>query len=235
MLDKLASVEQRYEAIAAAMASQAVQSDANEYRKQAKALAEIEPLVQAYREYRQLLERRSPQAAGAGRGRRRRDGGARGRGARGAGRPSARRCSPTSRCCCCRRIPNDEKNVIVEIRAGTGGEEAALFAADLFRMYSRYAETPGLEDGRDVAQRDRQRHPGSDRQHRRQARLQPAEVRERRAPRAARARHRGQRPHPHLDGHRRRAARGRGSGHPDRSRRTCASTRSARAVPAARA
>jgi peptide chain release factor 1 len=36
--------------------------------------------------------------------------------------------------------PNDEKNVIVEIRAGTGGEEAALFAADLFRMYTRYAE-----------------------------------------------------------------------------------------------
>ena len=36
--------------------------------------------------------------------------------------------------------PNDEKNVILEIRAGTGGEEAALFAADLFRMYSRFAE-----------------------------------------------------------------------------------------------
>lgn len=36
--------------------------------------------------------------------------------------------------------PNDKKNVIVEIRAGTGGEEASLFAADLFRMYSRYAE-----------------------------------------------------------------------------------------------
>jgi peptide chain release factor 1 len=39
------------------------------------------------------------------------------------------------------RDPNDERNVIVEIRAGTGGDEAALFAADLFRMYSRYAET----------------------------------------------------------------------------------------------
>jgi peptide chain release factor 1 len=39
--------------------------------------------------------------------------------------------------------PNDEKNVILEIRAGTGGEEAALFAADLFRMYSRYAEKQG--------------------------------------------------------------------------------------------
>jgi peptide chain release factor 1 len=39
--------------------------------------------------------------------------------------------------------PNDEKSVILEIRAGTGGDEAALFAADLFRMYSRYAETQG--------------------------------------------------------------------------------------------
>ena len=39
--------------------------------------------------------------------------------------------------------PNDEKNVVLEIRAGTGGDEAALFAADLFRMYSRYAERQG--------------------------------------------------------------------------------------------
>ena len=39
--------------------------------------------------------------------------------------------------------PNDDKNVIMEIRAGTGGEEAALFAGDLYRMYSRYAETQG--------------------------------------------------------------------------------------------
>jgi len=39
--------------------------------------------------------------------------------------------------------PLDEKSVIVEIRAGTGGDEAALFAAELFRMYSRYAETLG--------------------------------------------------------------------------------------------
>ncbi|MFH1699350.1 MAG: peptide chain release factor 1 [Candidatus Zixiibacteriota bacterium] len=41
------------------------------------------------------------------------------------------------------RDPNDDKNVLVEIRAGTGGEEAALFAADLYRMYSRYAEDQG--------------------------------------------------------------------------------------------
>ena len=37
--------------------------------------------------------------------------------------------------------PNDEKNVVLEIRAGTGGDEATLFAAEIFRMYSRYAES----------------------------------------------------------------------------------------------
>ena len=42
--------------------------------------------------------------------------------------------------------PNSGKDVIMEIRAGTGGEEAALFAADLFRMYSRYADIKGMED-----------------------------------------------------------------------------------------
>src|SRR5271169_708897 len=39
--------------------------------------------------------------------------------------------------------PNDDRNVILEIRAGTGGDEAALFTADVFRMYSRFAETHG--------------------------------------------------------------------------------------------
>jgi len=45
------------------------------------------------------------------------------------------------------RDPNDERDVIVEIRAGAGGEEASLFAADLFRMYSRYAEAKGWQIG----------------------------------------------------------------------------------------
>lgn len=42
--------------------------------------------------------------------------------------------------------PNDQKNVILEIRAGTGGEEAALFGADLLRMYTRYAERRRMEN-----------------------------------------------------------------------------------------
>ena len=113
--------------------------------------------------------------------------------------------------------PNDEKNVVLEIRAGTGGDEAALFAAELFRMYSRYRRAPGLEDRGAV---DSDTGGGGLKEViaiiEGQRRLQPAEVRERRAPRAARAGDRGERPHPHLHRHRRGAAGGRRSRHPDR-------------------
>ncbi|STM39376.1 peptide chain release factor 1 [Escherichia coli] len=44
------------------------------------------------------------------------------------------------RFCYCQKDPDDERNAFLEVRAGTGGDEAALFAGDLFRMYSRYAE-----------------------------------------------------------------------------------------------
>ena len=60
--------------------------------------------------------------------------------ARGAPRPAARR---DLKLLLIPKDPNDAKNVVLEIRAGTGGDEAALFAADLFRMYSRYAERQG--------------------------------------------------------------------------------------------
>jgi len=75
------------------------------------------------------------------------------------------------------RDPNDERNVLLEIRAGTGGEEAALFASELFRMYTRYAELTGLEDGYPQPalyrswwfERDYRAHRGS-------ARLQPPQT-----------------------------------------------------------
>ena len=46
--------------------------------------------------------------------------------------------------------PNDEKNVLLEIRAGTGGDEAALFAGEMFRMYAPLRGAPGLEGRRDL-------------------------------------------------------------------------------------
>ena len=138
MFDKLAAVEGRYEALAAAMSSPEVQGDANEYRKQAKALAEIEPLVMAYRDYRgvQAQLKDAQDLAGSG-------------DAEMAALAADEIKGLTARqdqllgeikILLLPKDPNDEKNVILEIRAGTGGEEAALFAGDLFRMYSRYAE-----------------------------------------------------------------------------------------------
>ena len=104
--------------------------------------------------------------------------------------------------------PNDEKNVVLEIRAGTGGDEAALFAAELFRMYSQVRGASGLAHRCDVEQRHRDRRAeGSDRDRRRTRRLQQAEVRERRPPRAARAGDGSERPPAYVDGHRRGSAR----------------------------
>ena len=48
--------------------------------------------------------------------------------------------------------PNDDKNIILEIRAGAGGDEAALFAAELYRMYVNYSESAALESGADQCQ-----------------------------------------------------------------------------------
>ena len=120
--------------------------------------------------------------------------------------------SSRSRHCWCRRIRTTSANVFLEIRAGTGGDEAAIFAGDLFRMYSRYAEAKRLEarNSQRTSRRTR-RLQGDHQPHRRRARLQPAEVRIGRASRAARAANRIAGAHPHVGLHRRDTARGRRS------------------------
>ena len=138
MLDKLQSVEANYEELTALLASPAVQSDSNEYRKHAKALAEIEPLVERFREYKGVLNEIA-QAKELVKG----------------SDPDMRELAEEElrgletreeallaqlKILLIPKDPNDEKNVVLEIRAGTGGEEAALFAYELFRMYSRFAE-----------------------------------------------------------------------------------------------
>ena len=93
-------------------------------------------------------------------------------------------------------------SVILEIRAGTGGEEAALFARDLYNMYTRYAESQGLEN------RTAGSYSPSDMgglrevvaQYRRPRRVGAPRLRRRRPPRSARARNRSPGPHPHLRG-----------------------------------
>src|SRR5262245_31475666 len=139
MFDKLASVEAKYDQLMVEMADPVVQADTAKFRAHSKTAADMQPLVDKFREYkgviaqinateellkdpdmrelaqeemRQLEERRDALLA-------------------------------EIKILLVPKDPNDAKNVILEIRAGTGGDEAALFAADLFRMYSRYAERQG--------------------------------------------------------------------------------------------
>src|SRR3977135_3405787 len=133
----------------------------------------------------------------------------------------------------------DDKNAILESRAGTGGDEAALFAADLFRMYQRYAAEHGwrfeimeLSDTGIGGYKEAigavsgprgfappQVEPGGPRRLLGPRRFRPAEVRIGRAPRAARAGDRGIGPYPHLGGDRRGAAGSRGIRRQDRRKR----------------
>ena len=138
MFDKIASTEAKYEELMASLGTQQVQSDANEYRKQSKALAEIEALVQKYREYKGVVEEiASTEELIKGTDPEMRD-----LALEELNDLNVRkeRLSDELKILLVPKDPNDERNVMLEIRAGTGGEEAALFAGDLYRCYTRYAE-----------------------------------------------------------------------------------------------
>jgi peptide chain release factor 1 len=141
MLDKLNAVERRYGELTSLLADPGVQGDAAEYRKHARALADIEPLVERYREYKDVLGH-IEQAEELLRSS---DADMRALAQEELSTLDARRDGLLQdlKLLLVPRDPNDEKNVLLEIRAGTGGDEAALFAAELFRMYSRYAERQG--------------------------------------------------------------------------------------------
>jgi peptide chain release factor 1 len=138
MFDKLAAVEGRYEELMAQLSTAEVQSDPAEYRKAAKTLSELEPLVRAFREYRTVEQ----DIAGATELTRSGDAEMQALAEEELGALRERRdaLAHELRILLIPKDPNDEKNVILEIRAGTGGDEAALFAAELFRMYTRFAE-----------------------------------------------------------------------------------------------
>jgi len=141
MFDKLASEEQRYEDLMRRLGTAEVQSDPSEYRTKAKALAEVEPLVERFREYKVIvrdLAQTEELAASA-------DTEIRDLAKEELKSLIARRDAVLNdlKVLLIPKDPNDEKNVILEIRAGTGGDEAALFAGDLFRMYSKFAERQG--------------------------------------------------------------------------------------------
>jgi peptide chain release factor 1 len=138
MFDKLSTVEAQYEDLMTRLGTTEVQSDPAEYKKAAKQLSDLEPLVQKYRDYKVVQKNIEGTQELIN-----------------AGDPEMRELAEEElaeleqkregllsdlRTLLVPKDPNDEKNVLLEIRAGTGGDEAALFAADLFRMYSRYAE-----------------------------------------------------------------------------------------------
>jgi peptide chain release factor 1 len=141
MIDKLTSVEARYSDLSGKLADPAVQADQLQYRTHAKALAEIEPLVERFREFKDVLADIVHTQDLAGRS----DPDMRELAQEELRTLEARRDALEAeiKVLLLPKDPNDERNVMLEIRAGTGGDEAALFAGELFRMYTRYAEGQG--------------------------------------------------------------------------------------------
>jgi peptide chain release factor 1 len=139
---KLREIEARFAEVEAGMSNPAVVQDQAAYQRLAKESKEISPVVEQFRAYKDTLQELTKVQEMA----------------RGETDPELRELAHQEvRLLEARRDeldagipllllakdPNDEKNVLLEIRAGTGGDEAALFAAEVFRMYSRFAERQG--------------------------------------------------------------------------------------------
>ncbi len=136
---KLEELETTYEEIERKLADPQVTADLQQYRHLSKSYSDLTEIVSTYRELKQVVEsleeaesllhdEEMGQLAQA---------------EVDELRPRLEEVSERLKVLLLPKDPNDEKNVLVEIRAGTGGEEAALFAGDLFRMYCRYAERRG--------------------------------------------------------------------------------------------
>lgn len=143
MFDKLQAIEKRYDKLMALISDPAVQADQQEYRLHTKALSEIQPLIEQFRAYKTVIEE-TVQAKELAEGAEE-DADLRELAEQELAELEARRDTLLNeiKVLLVPKDPNDEKNVVLEIRAGTGGDEAGLFAADLFRMYTRYAESLG--------------------------------------------------------------------------------------------
>ena len=144
MLEKLKGIKERYEQITALLSDPAVIGDQNRYRELSKEQAGLTDIVNAYDEYmaadaeiescKAMLEEADDAAM-------------REMIHEELNELSAKEheLSEQLKVMLLPKDPNDDKDVIIEVRAGTGGEEAALFGADLLRMYTRYAERHGYK------------------------------------------------------------------------------------------
>jgi peptide chain release factor 1 len=142
LFEKLQQIEARYEEMTRELSSPDVHDDSARYQKIAKAHSELGEIVAKYREWNDIakgIEESKQLLAEAD------DAEMKQMAHDELHALEARReaVEKEVKVLLIPKDPNDEKNVIVEIRAGTGGDEAALFAAELFRMYSRYAESQG--------------------------------------------------------------------------------------------
>ena len=138
MFDKLQTIETRYHELMGLLSDGAVQSDPNQYRRHSKALSEIQPIVERFRDYKTVAAEigEARELAGGS------DAELKELAEQELSELETRRDDLLAeiRILMVPKDPNDEKNVVLEIRAGTGGDEAGLFAGHLFRMYSRFAE-----------------------------------------------------------------------------------------------
>src|SRR5437762_13332435 len=142
LTEKLDQLDLRYEEMTQQLSSPEVVGDSARFQKIAKQHAELEEIVARHREYKQIEK----DLAGAHQLFLEADDAEMKQMAHEEVKTLAARKEIVERelkLLLLPKDPNDEKSVIIEIRAGTGGDEAALFAAELFRMYSRYAETQG--------------------------------------------------------------------------------------------
>jgi len=139
-IDKLGEIEARYEELTAQLSDAGVFADNQRYQKTAKAHAELREVVEKYREWKGLKksldDTRALQEDSSS------DAEMKALAQEETAQLSAKleQAEADLKVLLLPKDPNDEKNVVLEIRAGTGGDEATLFAQELFRMYSRFAE-----------------------------------------------------------------------------------------------
>jgi peptide chain release factor 1 len=140
MFERLNQIEAKYEELTRTLASPEVIGDSSKYQKTAKAHSELSEIVEKYREYKDLqkgIEESKVMFAEES------DADLRSYAQEEITRLQERLTATENdlKVLLVPKDPNDEKNVVLEIRSGTGGDEATLFAAEMFRMYTRYAET----------------------------------------------------------------------------------------------
>jgi peptide chain release factor 1 len=138
MLDKLAKIEERFIEIEEKLCQPEIIANRNEFTKLSRERAEMEDIIPAYRELRKIIDDiEEYQEAIAGGDEELKE---LAEDELPALRDERKEREEQMKFLLIPKDPNDEKNIIIEVRAGTGGEEAALFASDLFRMYSRFSE-----------------------------------------------------------------------------------------------